>query len=118
MKKQLIAALVAAFVSVPAFAQVSAVSVSGANVGSTSMTANVQNGFAIQGTKVGAYNTSNASASKIVIPGWFGGGTVITNTTAGSTGGTFSASFGAAYGAFGATGGVATQGGFGAAIAH
>lgn len=113
MKRTILAAILAAAFVGNVQAGTTATATSGAAVGSATVTANVQNGFSIQGTKTGAYNASQASATKIPL-GPFGS---IVNTSAATGGGTSGSSYGVSYGAFGATGGFATQGGtaFGAA---
>jgi len=74
-----------------------------ADVASASGAANVNNGFAANGTQVGAWNESTGYSKQT---GWFG------NSTGASTnGGTSNLSGGFAWGAIGATGGVATQSG-------
>lgn len=107
-KVKFVAAIVAALFVGAAQAGTSVLATSGASVGSLSVTGNFGNGIAVQGTKVGASNSSTATAIKI-------GPTVITNAATG--GGTASASAGFAFGAFGATGGFALQGGTAAAAA-
>jgi hypothetical protein len=69
-------------------------------VGSLSATANIGNGFAKQGTEVGAFNQSGASVK-------LGNGTVETGAV--SEGATYSKSYGIAHHALGVTGGFAGQ---------
>ena len=106
MKLKLIAAIAAALFAGGVQAATGAISTSQGSVGSMSVTGNVQNGIAVQGTRVGASNTSTATAIKLG---------PITFTSGSTNGATGSASAGFAFGAFGATGGYATQtGSFGA----
>lgn len=109
MKKTILAIILAGLTGT-AFATGPSVSASSsALVGSGSVTGNVGNGFATQGSAVGATNTSTATAFKL-------GPTVV--SSASSVGGTTSTSYGLAFRAFGATGGFAVQGGAASASAH
>jgi len=107
MRQIILAAILAAAFGV-AHAGTSASANSGATVGSLSVTGNIGNGVAVEGSRASAGNTSTATALRI--------GPVVV-TSANSAGGTSSSSAGFAWHAFGVTGAVAGQTGNAAAHA-